>query len=78
MYLACIIHKATVNFKKMSIFIDPNPSSRSFLFLQSVYSPSDENIASHLARSSSARGGPRFSLDLATCFALFPLNGESS
>ncbi len=31
-----------------------------------------KNIASQLARSSLARGGPHFSLDQATYFALFP------
>ncbi len=45
---------------------------------QNVYSASDNNIASHLVRSCSARGEPRFSHDQATCLALLALSAESS
>ena len=36
------------------------------------------NSASHLTRSPSARDGPRFSGDRATCLALLTLGAESS
>ena len=36
------------------------------------------NTASHLTRYPSARGGPRFSGDRATCLALLTLDAESS
>ena len=36
------------------------------------------NTASHLTLTPSARGGPRFSGDRATCLALLTLDAESS
>ncbi len=51
---------------------------KAFSNWQHVYSASDANIESHLVRSGSARGEPRFSHDQATCLALLALSAESS
>jgi len=49
-----------------------------FSILHTVYSTPEAIIASHLARSPSARGRPRFSGDRATCLAITTLGAESS
>ena len=49
-----------------------------FSILHTVYSTPEAIIASHLTRSPSSRGRPRFSGDRATCLAIMTLDAESS
>lgn len=47
------------------------------VYLTTVTPAPIKNIASQLARSLSARSGPRFSSDCATCLALLTLSAKS-
>ena len=78
LWLTCIIHEATCEFG-FYVFIQGfcgesmvNPEMTDCLF------GARADSASHLTPSPSARGGPRFSGDRATCLALLTLGDESS
>ena len=76
--LARIIHEATGIFSQSTVFIEFHRFLMSWHEKQSVYSTPEDPLfikqgASHLTRSPSARGKPRFLGDRVTCFALLPL-----